>query len=185
MGMRVADKVESQDICFVQGGRYGDFVKERAGEALQAKPGVLVDTAGRTLGEHKGAIHYTVGQRKGLGVSSPEPLYVVAVDAQANRVVVGNRSELGHEAIDIREVNWVSCDPPEGPLDVEVKVRYRSVPVAGTVTPLGEGRAEVSFHEGRPTVSPGQSAVFYREETVLGGGVIDGRVGRDAGSETP
>ncbi len=172
-GLRVAEKVESQDICFVQGGHYGEFVSARAEGAPQARPGEIVDLAGRALGEHRGAIHYTVGQRRGLGVAAGEPLYVVRVDAARNRVVVGSERDLHVEAMEVREVNWVSCDPPSGALEAEVKVRYRSRPAPAVVTPAGPGRVGVRFREPQRAVAPGQSAVFYRGEVVLGGGIIE------------
>ncbi len=172
-GLRVAEKVESQDICFVQGGHYGDFVSARAEGAPQARPGEIVDLAGAVLGEHRGAIHYTVGQRRGLGVAAGDPLYVVRVDAARNRVVVGSERDLHIDAMEVREVNWVSCEPPSGVLEAEVKVRYRTRPVPATVTPAGPGRMRVRFREPQRAVAPGQSAVFYRGEVVLGGGIIE------------
>ncbi len=176
-GMSVAEKIESQDICFVQGGRYADFVAARAGDAPQTQPGELVDTEGRTLGTHKGAIHYTVGQRRGLGLAAPDPYYVVRVDAAENRVVVGRDEDLRVGGVEVRSVNWVSCDPPESPIEAEVKVRYRARPAPARVEPVASGRVRVRFTEPQRAVAPGQSAVFYRGDVVLGGGVIDGRGG--------
>jgi tRNA-specific 2-thiouridylase len=124
-------------------------------------------------------VHYTVGQRRGLGVASPEPVYVLRVDAARNRVVVGPRSRAGTDTMPVRELNWVSCDSPVAPFTAAVAVRYRAAPVPARITPSGDGRATVSFLEARPVASPGQSAVFYDGETVLGGGVIDGN--REAG----
>jgi len=171
-GMTVAQKLESQDICFVQGGRYGEFVGARAAGAPQARPGPIVDLAGNVLGEHAGAVHYTVGQRRGLGIAADRPLYVVRVDAAANRVVVGGSEDLLAERMLVREVNWVSCPAPDGELPVEVKVRYRSRPVPALLSPEAPGRIRVRFREPVRAVAPGQSAVFYRDEVVLGGGVI-------------
>ena len=113
-GMSVADKVESQDICFVEGGKYSDFVRARAEDAPQAQPGELVSTTGEVLGSHRGSLHYTVGQRRGLGVAASEPLYVVRVDAKANRVVVGREQDLFQDKMTVRSLNWVSSDPPHG-----------------------------------------------------------------------
>jgi tRNA-specific 2-thiouridylase len=169
----VADKVESQDICFVPGRDYADFVRRRSPDAPQTNPGPLVDGGGRVLGRHKGSIHYTVGQRRGLGVASTEPLYVLRVEARANRVVVGARSELGNDTLTVRELNWVSCEPPREPLEAEVKVRYRAPALPAVVTPLPRDRARVTFAGARPAAAPGQSAVFYQDDVVLGGGVID------------
>jgi tRNA-specific 2-thiouridylase len=131
-----------------------------------------VDTAGHVLGEHKGAIHYTVGQRRGLGVAAEEPFYVIRVEAEHNRVVVGREHELEQPAIAVRDLNWVSCDPPEEPLEMEVKVRYRSRPAKATIHANGD-TACVSFQEPHRAAAPGQSAVFYAGDIVLGGGVID------------
>ncbi len=172
-GLPLAGKIESQDICFVQGGRYGEFVTARASEAPQTRPGELVDTAGRVLGEHRGAVHYTVGQRRGLGVAAGEPLYVVRVDAARNRVVVGSERDLYRDSMTVRGVNWVSCPPPREPVAAEVKVRYRARPAAAVVRPEGEARVRVDFAGPQRAVAPGQSAVFYRGDVVLGGGVID------------
>jgi len=172
-GMSLAQKIESQDICFVQGGHYGEFVASRAERAPQTAPGELVDTEGHVLGEHRGVVHYTVGQRRGLGVARGEPLYVVRVDADRNRVVVGSEEDLRSREAEVREVNWVSCDAPTAPLEAEVKIRYRARPAAARVEPLPEGRVRLRFAEPQRAVAPGQSAVFYRGDVVLGGGVID------------
>jgi len=176
IGLAVAEKVESQDICFVAGGAYGEFVRAQAGEALQARPGEIVDRGGRVLGTHRGTIHYTVGQRRGLGIAAAAPLYVVEVDAARNRVIVGDENDLLEAVLEVREVNWVSCDPPAGPIEAAVRIRYRSRPAPARVVPGDGGRATVRLREARRAVAPGQSAVFYRGDTVLGGGVID-RVG--------
>ncbi len=173
-GLTVAEKVESQDICFVQGGRYADFVAARADGAPQTGAGELVDTGGNVLGRHRGAVHYTVGQRRGLGVAAGEPLYVVSVDAARNRVTVGKESDLYVREARVREANWVSCEPPPAPVEAGVRVRYRSRPAPATVTPEEGGAVRVRFREPQRAVAPGQSAVFYRGEVVLGGGVITG-----------
>jgi tRNA-specific 2-thiouridylase len=172
-GMTLSEKVESQDICFVQGGRYAEFVAARAVGATVTGPGELVDLDGRVLGEHRGAIHYTVGQRRGLGVAGGEPLYVVHVDAARNRVVVGRESDLLAGGMTVREVNWVSCEAPSEPIEAEVGLRYRSRPAPARVSPEAGDRVAVSFLEPQRAVAPGQSAVFYRGEVLLGGGVID------------
>jgi tRNA-specific 2-thiouridylase len=172
-GMTLSEKVESQDICFVQGGRYAEFVAARAGDAAVTGPGELVDVDGRVLGEHPGAIHYTVGQRRGLGVSGGEPLYVLRVDAAHNRVVVGGKSDLLAGGMTVREVNWVSREAPSEPIEADVRVRYRSRPAPARVSPGAGDRVHVTFLEPQRAVAPGQSAVFYRGDVLLGGGVID------------
>jgi len=168
----VADKTESQDICFVQGGAYADFVRARAGVAEAARPGDIVDGAGRVLGRHEGIVDYTVGQRRGLGIGGGDPLYVLRVEPGTNRVVVGPESALVERELAVRDVNWVSCPPPEAPLETSIRIRYRSVPAAGTVTPSPGRTARVRFRDGQRAIAPGQSAVFYRDDVVLGGGVI-------------
>ena len=174
-GLSVAEKTESQDICFVAQGGYGDFVAARAEGAPQAGPGDLVDLTGRVLGRHRGALHYTVGQRRGLGVAGGEPLYVVRVDAEENIVVVGRETDLYAPEFVVRELNWISIAPPPGPLEAEVKVRYRAHPAPALVVPLPGARARVTFRAPERASAPGQSAVFYRDEVLLGGGVIEPR----------
>ena len=168
----VAQKTESQDICFVQGGAYSDFVRARAGEAAAARSGDIVDLEGRVLGTHAGILDFTVGQRRGLGIGGGDALYVVRVEPEANRVVVGPESALVEHTMTVRDVNWVSCPPPEGPMEASIRIRYRSVPAEGTVTPGERRTARVRFREGQRAIAPGQSAVFYRGDVVLGGGVI-------------
>jgi len=172
-GLRLAEKIDSQDICFVQGGAYGEFVAARAPDASVTQPGDLVDTEGRVVGRHRGAMHYMVGQRRGLGVALGEPAYVLRVDASRNRVVVGREEDLLQDTSTVREVNWVSCDPPDGDLEVEVKIRYRTRPTPAVVSPLGDSRARIVFHEPVRAISPGQSAVFYRQDVLLGGGILE------------
>ena len=172
-GLRLAEKVESQDICFVQGGAYSEFVAARAPGAVAGEPGELVDTEGRVVGRHRGALHYTVGQRRGLGVAVGEPLYVVGVDASRNRVVVGREEDLLAGTCTVREVNWVSCDPPPQPIEAAVKIRYRARPAAARVEPLADSRARIIFQEPVRAVAPGQSAVFYDGEVLLGGGILE------------
>jgi tRNA-specific 2-thiouridylase len=168
----VAEKVDSQDICFVQDRHYADVVAERVGDVPQARPGEIVDRAGTVLGEHRGVIHYTVGQRRGLGVAGEDPLYVIALDASRNRVVVGPREALDRTSIAVRNVNWVSVDPPAQAIDAAVKIRYRAAPVPARVIPDGEGGVRVETRHPVQQVSPGQSAVFLAGDVLLGGGVI-------------
>jgi len=181
----VADKIESQDICFVQGGRYGDFVAARAPGAETTHPGIVVDTEGNELGTHRGAIHFTVGQRRGLGVATGEPRYVVAVEAARNEVVVGGERDLLQGEAEVREVNWVSCPPPREPVEAEVKIRYRARPAGAHLHPVGTDRVRVVFEEPQRAVAPGQSAVFYRGDVVLGGGILEGRPRRESRPQNP
>ncbi|NNF06597.1 MAG: tRNA 2-thiouridine(34) synthase MnmA [Candidatus Eisenbacteria bacterium] len=170
--LNVAQKIDSQDICFVQGGAYSDFVKQRAGDAPQAQPGNIVDLDGVVLGRHRGVIHYTVGQRRGLGLAGDAPIYVVAIDAEQNEVIVGPESALLETDMVLREVNWVSMAPPASPFSTHTKIRYRAPGMPSLFTPKENGWAHVKFEEPQRAISPGQSAVFYRDDVVLGGAVI-------------
>ena len=131
-----------------------------------------MDTEGRVVGRHEGVHRYTVGQRRGLGVSRPLPLYVVRVEPETNRVVVGDAEDLLSDEFTAAGVNWVGCAEPSAPVRADVRVRYRHREAPATITPLGAGRARVRFDEPQRAVTPGQATVFYRGEEVLGGGWI-------------
>ena len=169
-GLPVAAKADSQDICFVPEGGYGRTIERlRPGAAA---PGDIVDLDGRTLGRHRGVIHYTVGQRRGLGVGGGPPLYVVRIDAALRRVVVGPREALGRSRIALREVSWTGPERPAAGAPVTVRVRSTH-PGAGATVFAGEpGRAEVILDTPERGVAPGQACVVYRGERVLGGGFI-------------
>ena len=180
----MADLVESLDICFVEGRDYADVVldelearAEAAGlapGALSPLPGPMLDLAGRRVGTHPGLVHYTVGQRKGLGLTSPDPLYVVALDAARNAVIVGREGDLQEDRCDVRGVNWQCAVLGFGESRrVSVQIRYRHQAAAATVMALDGQRAEVRFDEPQRAITPGQSAVFYDGDVLLGGGVID------------
>ncbi len=177
-GVPVAEKPESQEICFVPSGNYVRFIEAylaEQGSALPAEigePGELVTTNGEVIGEHPGVHHFTVGQRRGLGVAASRPLYVVTVDHAANRVIVGSDEELRTPACEMRDVNWIAVAEPAQPLHATVKIRNRHVPAAATVEPLDTGRACVKFEVPQRAVTPGQAAVFYSGDVVLGGGWI-------------
>jgi tRNA-specific 2-thiouridylase len=175
-GLYVAEKRESQEICFVPDGDYAGFIErylEAEGrEDERPARGEIVDAGGRVLAEHEGVHRYTVGQRRGLGVSRPLPLYVVRVEPESNRVVVGHDEELLSSEFTAAGVNWVAFDEPSEPARADVRVRYRHKEAPATVTPLGEGRVRVRFDEPQRAVTPGQATVFYRGEEVLGGGWI-------------
>jgi len=172
LGLSVAAKPDSQDICFVPQGRYSEVVARLRPGA--AEPGEIVDLDGRVLGAHPGIIHFTVGQRKGLGLSgNEEPLFVLKLDAAARRVIVGPKEALRVRKIALAQVNWlVSGD--ESPVACRVKVRSTRPPVPARVTPLDDGKAEVDLLDGEDSVAPGQACVFYEEDgtRVLGGGWI-------------
>jgi tRNA-specific 2-thiouridylase len=169
-GLANADKPDSQEICFVTRGDAGEFVALRAPERVRA--GEIVSTAGEVLGRHGGVHGYTVGQRRGLGLAGPAPRYVVRLEADRARVVVGSAEEASAAAFRVREASWVAGAPPPGPVEVTVKVRHRHEGEAGLVRPEGEGGAAVELARPVRGVAPGQAAVFYDGEEVLGGGRI-------------
>lgn len=170
LGLPVAAKPESQEICFIADDDYRRFLQARIPEAF--RPGPIVDRSGRVLGQHQGLPCYTVGQRKGLGIAAPEPLYVLEVDVAGNRLVVGTAAELGGWSLLAEGVNWVAGQAPPAPLEAAVKIRLHGREAAATVTPLAGGRARVDFAEPQRDITPGQAAVFYDGEVLLGGGTI-------------
>jgi tRNA-specific 2-thiouridylase len=168
-GLPNADKPESQEICFVTRGDAADFVALRAPARLRG--GEIVSTGGEVLGRHAGIHRFTVGQRRGIGLAGPKPRYVVSIDAGAGRVVVGTAEEASRDAFLVEDVRWVAPNPPRGPIAVRVKVRHRHEGESGTVVPGGRG---ASVRLARPVrgVAPGQAAVFYEGDEVVGGGRI-------------
>ena len=171
----VAEKAESQEICFVPSGNYVQFIEAYLGERGEAMPeeeGDLVTTSGEVIGRHRGVHHYTVGQRKGLGIAVGRPLYVVELDHAANRVVVGEDAELRSESCEVRDVNWISFAVLEAPMRATVKIRHRHEPAAATIEPIDATSARVTFDVAQRAITPGQAAVFYSGEVVLGGGWI-------------
>ena len=169
LGLAVAEKPDSQDICFVPDGNYARVVSRLAPGA--ARPGEIVDESGRVLGRHPGVIHFTVGQRKGLGISGEaEPLFVLALDAANARIVVGPRLSLRTRKIAVHDVNWLV--PPADIVDCTAKVRSTRAPVSARVFAAANGCAEVELPDGESAVAPGQAAVFYDDTRVLGGGWI-------------
>lgn len=170
LGVNVAEKPDSQDICFVPGGSYASVIERLRPGAME--PGEITHMDGRVLGKHEGVVNYTVGQRRGLGIAWPEPLYVVAVDAAAKRVVVGPEEALKKTVFRVRNVNWIS-GAPEGVIEAEVKIRSTREPVAANVSVAGGGdSAEITLVTPETAVTPGQACVFYEGERVLGGGWI-------------
>ncbi|MDX6693094.1 MAG: tRNA-uridine 2-sulfurtransferase [Blastocatellia bacterium] len=172
----VAEKAESQEICFVPDGKYAAFIDryleaEDTGERIPGA-GEIVNTSGHVLARHEGIHRYTVGQRRGIGLSSERPLYVVAIDAEQNRVVVGHQEELLSTEFMAAGVNWIAFDNPITDTRAEVRVRYRHQPAPAVVTPLDNNRARIRFDEPQRAITPGQATVFYRGDEVLGGGWI-------------
>ena len=175
LGLSIAEKPDSQDICFVPDGRYASVVERLRPGAVE--PGEIVDQAGTVLGRHDGIIRYTIGQRRGLQlghqVSGGEALYVVGLDAERHRVIVGPKSALGRDRVLVREVNWLGDAPLGQRVErVEVKLRSAQPAVSAAVRGLGDGSAEILLDAPQDGVAPGQAAVFYRGERVLGGGWI-------------
>jgi tRNA-specific 2-thiouridylase len=166
-----AEKPESQEICFVPDGDYASFVERQAPEADRG--GDIVDAEGRVLGQHGGVHRYTVGQRRGLGLTSARPLYVLAVDASPRTVVVGPAEQLAAGSLLARDVNWLSVAPPCRPLRAGVKIRYRAAEASATVEPLPHRRVRVTFDEPQRAITPGQAAVFYDGYVCLGGAWIE------------
>ena len=169
-GLAVADKPDSQEICFVPDGDYAAVV-DRLLPARRA--GLIVDVAGRVVGRHDGVHHFTIGQRKGLGVASAEPLFVVRLDAGRQLVTVGPRAAVDSTRCAATGVNWISGAAPGGPLRAEAQVRHRHAAAAATVEPIADGRVTIAFDAPQTAVTPGQAVVFYRGDEVLGGGWID------------
>ena len=167
-----AGKHDSQDICFVPDGDYASFIERFTGKTFPE--GDFVDAEGKVLGKHRGMIHYTIGQRKGLGISWHSPLYVCRLDLPSNRVVLGSNEDLFTRKLTASEVNWIAFDAPKEPFRAMAKVRYRHTPQWAVVTPLGEDRMEVVFDEPQRAITAGQSVVLYQEDVVVGGGIIEG-----------
>jgi tRNA-specific 2-thiouridylase len=171
----VAEKPESQEICFVPSGNYVKFIAnylEEQGSKLPEVPGDIVSTSGEILGRHNGLHSFTVGQRKGLGFSSAHPMYVVELDRVRNRLVVGEDRELRSVTCEVRDVNWIPYERPSAPVRAAVRIRNRHEPAGAEITPLDATTARVTFDEPQRAITPGQAAVFYAGEQVLGGGWI-------------
>jgi tRNA-specific 2-thiouridylase len=165
-----ADKPDSQDICFIPFGDYKVFLQER----ITPTPGDIVDTTGKILGQHRGIEFFTIGQRRGLGVVSGEPLYVVRLEAEANQVVVGPESALYQDRLWASRVNYTLGPPPAEPLPVGVKIRYKSEEATATLHPQpSEGGVLICFEQPQRAITPGQAVVFYQGDVLLGGGVIE------------
>jgi tRNA-specific 2-thiouridylase len=167
----VAERPESQDLCFLADNDYRRFVREHAGGAIQ--PGPIIRRDGSVVGEHTGLPYYTIGQRKGIGIAGPAPLYVLGTRPETNALVVGTADELGSDRLTAARVNWVAGIPPASPIRAEVKIRYKAAPAWATVTPREGDRAEVVFDQSLRDITPGQAAVFYDGEACLGGGIIE------------
>ena len=169
-GLPTASRADSQDLCFLAGEDYRIFLKRNAAEIL--KPGKIVTTDGRVLGQHDGLANYTIGQRKGLNIASPLPLYVITKQASNNALVVGTLEELGFTELTARDVNWISGETPREPFRAEVKIRYTAKEAGALVSPMAGKQVSVKFDAPVRDVTTGQAAVFYQGEVMLGGGII-------------
>jgi tRNA-specific 2-thiouridylase len=171
LGLNVAEKPDSQEICFVPDGDYASFVARN--EPAVARTGAIVDTDGRVLAQHAGVHRYTVGQRKGLGLSASEPLYVLKIEAESGQVTVGPRKALEQKTLTASGVNWIAADAPDAWLPVSAQIRHRHRPAAARVRAMAGARAELEFVDPQPAITPGQAVVFYDGDIVVGGGWID------------
>jgi tRNA-specific 2-thiouridylase len=169
-GLTTAEKPESQDLCLIES--HGSM-KAFLDKYIDRHQGEIVDLDGKVLGQHQGIHHYTIGQRKGIGIAAAEPLYVVELDAVMNRVVVGTRDRAGRSECTVGRLNWVSLAQPTVPIRATVQVRYRSPAVPVNVIPLADDRIKLVFDEPQFGITPGQAAVLYDGEILLGGGIIE------------
>jgi tRNA-specific 2-thiouridylase len=171
LGLKVADKVDSQEICFVPGNDYKAFLRSHLGER-EFHRGEIYDVDGNFIAEHEGIELFTIGQRKGLPGGSIRPRYVVDLDPETNRVIVGDADDLVCDEFEIDRTNWIAPDLPTEGAGMTVKIRYSHPGTPATVTPLGNNRARVRLREPQRAITPGQAAVIYSDDVVVGGGWI-------------
>jgi tRNA-specific 2-thiouridylase len=181
-GLKVADKEESEEICFVTDDDYPRFINEwlenqGQGSRVKGQEGIrlgpILDLKGKKIGEHQGIQFYTIGQRKGLKIALGRPLYVVKIDAEKNAIMVGKDKDLFKSSFIVSNPNWITFENLDKEIDCEIKIRYQHKPQKGKIYPLTGGKVKVRFNKPERAITPGQSAVFYNGEVVLGGGVID------------
>lgn len=169
LGLKVANKPESQEICFVDGD-YGYYIESR--QTGISKPGSFVDTNGKVLGRHKGIVHYTIGQRKGLGVALGKPVFVTAIDTAKNQVVLGDENEIFTDELIAGDVNLIPFEKLETEMKLTAKIRYSAKEAKACISPLSNGQIKVKFEQKQRAVTPGQAVVFYQGDIVVGGGTI-------------
>jgi len=162
--------VSSQDICFVQDLDYAKYIQKKTG--VHPNQGDIVDAGGKVLGRHDGILHYTIGQRRGLGIAYSEPLYVTGIDVKANKVIVGTKKDVLSSSLVADRLNWISIEKPEGPFKAKAKIRYNAKKADCTVTPAGKDEVRVDFDLPQEAPTPGQAVVFYDDDIVIGGGWI-------------
>jgi tRNA-uridine 2-sulfurtransferase len=169
-GLPTASRKDSQDLCFLAGDDYRNFLQRNAAEML--RPGAIVTSAGYSIGEHNGLANYTIGQRKGLGIASRVPLYVLGKNAGSNTLIVGTQEELGSRELIARDVNWLSGEVPGEPFRAYVKIRYTAKEAEALVAPINGNQVQVQFYTPQRDITAGQAAVFFHEDVMLGGGII-------------
>jgi len=169
-GLPTASRKDSQDLCFLAGDDYRNFLQRNAAEMLQ--PGEILTRDGRFIGEHNGLANYTIGQRKGLGVASLVPLYVLGKNSTTNTLIVGTQEELGSRELTAREVNWLSGETPSEPFHADVKIRYTAKEAEALVTPIIGNQVQVQFDASQRDITAGQAAVFFQGDLMIGGGII-------------
>ena len=170
IGLSVAERPDSQDLCFLGNDDYRNFLIRNAPDT--AAPGAIQTRAGEVIGEHRGLAFYTIGQRKGLGIAAPHPYYVLSKDLQRNILIVGSSDELGQRELTAAGVNWIAGEPPVAPFRAQIKIRYKSHLEWGSVTPLPEARLHIYFDNSLRDITAGQAAVVYQDDLCLGGGII-------------
>lgn len=171
LGLGVASKPDSQEICFVEDNDYAGFIKERTGK--ESEKGFFVDLEGNIIGEHRGIIHYTVGQRKGLGIAFGKPMYVVSIDAEKNQVVLGEAGQEYRSNLTSTKLNFIPFDKLDKEISVMAKIRYSAKEAEAVISPIGEDRVLVRFKTPQRAVTPGQAVVFYKDDILVGGGTIE------------
>lgn len=167
----VFNRPDSQDLCFLGPGDYRSFLQRNAPEVVQNGP--ILDMAGNKIGDHQGLAFYTIGQRKGLGLSTPQPMYVIEKNTQTNSLIVGTKTDLGKITLTAHQVSYVGKQPPLETIDVKAKIRYKAREMESTLTPLSNQRVQLVFDTPLRDITPGQAVVFYQDEAVLGGGTIE------------
>ena len=170
LGLLVASKPDSQDICFIEDNNYAKFIVENS--KFKIEEGDIVNRKGEILGKHKGLTNYTIGQRKGIGISSKEPLYVVDIDLEKNILIVGKEEEIYRDELIATDLNFISIDKLEKPMKVKAKIRYGAKEEKAVITPLNDQDVHVKFRKKQRAITPGQSVVFYKGAIVVGGGII-------------
>ena len=171
IGLRVHNKKDSEEICFIPDNDHGRYIKNRFPNKV--REGNFVDKQGNVLGKHKGIVYYTIGQRKGLGIAFGKPMYVVDINPFKNEVVLGSIEDLLNTELVAKDINYIPFDNLKEPMEVEAKIRYSQIPSKAIITPIDDCRVRVNFHEKQRAITKGQSVVFYKDDLLIGGGIIE------------